>query len=169
MGLSDTKAMALRNIWRHWQSTALARFIDVRLRRSLSSPYRSTRRGRLLDRRTVGDLGEILAAQWLSQRGRKILYRNFRALEGGEVDIVCRHGGTLTFVEVKTRTNTDLGRPADAVNQEKQRLILRGARAWLALLGRPLIPTRCDVVEVVLTEGVAPVISVIEGAFMLER
>ncbi|HSJ04418.1 MAG: YraN family protein [Verrucomicrobium sp.] len=124
--------------------------------------------GRRVDPKVVGEWGEHLAVLWLRKQGRKVLYRNFRAPKGGEVDIVCRHGKVLTFVEVKTRTRTDFGRPADAVNSAKEQLVLRGARAWLRLLDKPEeIPTRCDIVEVILTEGEPAKVSVIEGAFKL--
>ena len=123
-----------------------------------------------MDKDTIGAWGEHLAAQWLHKHGRKVLYRNYRAPGGGEVDIVARHRKTLTFVEVKTRTSTEWGRPADAVDAEKQKLILRGASAWLRMLDdAQKIPTRCDIVEVVLRDGEKPEIQVIEGAFREER
>jgi putative endonuclease len=128
----------------------------------------TTSRGHRVEPRVIGEWGEHLAAKWLARHGRKILYRNYRGPKGGEVDIVCRHGDVLTFVEVKTRTSLDYGRPADAVSSVKERLILRGARAWLRLLDRPeSITTRCDIVEVIVSEGEKPKISVIEGAFIL--
>lgn len=123
-----------------------------------------------MDKDTIGAWGEHLAAQWLRRHGRKVLYCNYRAPGGGEVDIVARHRKTLTFVEVKTRTSTEWGRPADAVDAEKQKLILRGASAWLRMLDDAQnIPTRCDIVEVVLRDGEKPEIQVIEAAFREER
>lgn len=121
-----------------------------------------------MDKDTIGRWGEDLAVQWLRRHGRRILHRNYRAPQGGEVDIVARHGSVLTFVEVKTRTSDALGRPGEAVNAEKRRLILRGATAWLKHLHRSDVPTRCDVVEAVLREGERPDIRVIEGAFRLD-
>ena len=120
-----------------------------------------------MDKDNIGHWGEHLAARWLKTHGRKILYRNYRASGGGEVDIVCRHGNTLTFVEVKTRTSDKLGRPGEAVNAAKRELILRGARNWLRLLDNPDIETRCDVAEVILRDGELADITVIEGAFHL--
>ncbi|MFZ4767245.1 MAG: YraN family protein [Roseimicrobium sp.] len=128
------------------------------------------RNGNRVDKDTIGAWGEHLAVLWLRRHGRKVLYRNFRAPGGGEVDIVARHGTILTFVEVKTRTSAAWGRPADAVDAEKQALVLRGANAWLRLLDNAqAIPTRCDIVEVVLREGYTPEITVIEAAFREER
>jgi putative endonuclease len=126
--------------------------------------------GTRVDKDTIGAWGEHLAALWLRKHGRKILYHNYRAPGGGEVDIVARHKTFLTFVEVKTRTNTDLGRPGEAVTADKQKLILRGAIAWLRLLDDSQnIPTRCDVIEVILRQGEKPTITIIEGAFQVPR
>ena len=115
----------------------------------------------------VGMMGELLAARWLSAHGRRVLYRNYRGPNRGEVDIVARHGQVLTFVEVKARTSTAFGRPADAVGKDKQRLIQRGAMDWLRLLGKPSLCFRFDIVEVVLTEGERPHVNVIEDAFQM--
>nr|WP_206026043.1 YraN family protein [Roseimicrobium sp. ORNL1] len=121
--------------------------------------------GTRFDNATLGNWGEHLAAQWLRRHGRKVLYRNYRAGGGGEVDIVARHGKMLTFVEVKTRTSTERGRPAEAVNKAKEKLILRGMQGWLRMLqDAQNIPRRCDIVEVVLREGERPEISILEGA-----
>lgn len=126
------------------------------------------RDGTPVDKDTIGRWGEHLAARWLTRHGRKVLYHNFRAPRGGEVDIVARHGDTLTFSEVKTRTSSAWGRPGEAVTAQKQQLILRGAQAWLKQLHNPNIKTRCDVIEVVLRDGELPDIQIIEGAFRLD-
>jgi putative endonuclease len=83
------------------------------------------------------------------------------------VDIVARHGDVLTFVEVKTRTSSAFGRPADAVTPDKQRLIQRGALAWLRLLGNPKIKFRFDILEVLLIPGELPRLHIIENAFQM--
>ncbi len=134
---------------------------------SLRFKVRLTPGGLRMTNAEVGRAGEELAAKWLKRHGRKVLYRNFSGPKGGEVDIVCRHGDTLTFVEVKTRTSEAFGRPADAVNLDKQRLIQRGAAEWLRMLNRPVINFRFDIAEVILAEGQRPVVSVIENAFQL--
>ena len=117
---------------------------------------------------TLGRKGEDLAVRFLCTEGYKVLYRNYRAPKGGEVDIVCREktSRTLVFVEVKTRSSLDFGAPSDAVNREKQRLITRGAFAWLRMLDNPDIVFRFDIVEVVMQES-GPALSVIRDAFSL--
>ncbi len=114
-----------------------------------------------------GAQGEKLACRFLRRNGYKILYRNFKGRSGGEIDIVCRDSDTLVFVEVKTRTREDFGRPLDAVNRQKQRRISLGGLAWLRLLGDPEILFRFDVVEVVIAEGVEPRIELVRNAFQL--
>lgn len=113
----------------------------------------------------VGLRGEQIAGSYLRRSGCKVLYRNFRAPKGGEIDIVIRDGEVLGFVEVKTRTTEAFGRPARAVDREKEALIIRGANAWLNELTLPEVDFRFDVVEVLLTEGECPKVNHIEGAF----
>jgi putative endonuclease len=146
---------------------ALVRFIDAAFsrwrRRFFPSPEKRENLEHWLGRR-----GEELAAAYLRRNRRRILYRNFRAPHGGEVDIVCRDKrcNTLVFVEVKTRRSFDFGGPAAAVNLAKQELITRGALAWLRLLDNPDVRFRFDIVEVVITrDGTS--CNVIEDAFQL--
>ena len=109
------------------------------------------------------------AAQYLRRHGYRILYRNFVPPGGGEVDLVCRDKPeeTLVFVEVKTRASEERGRPADAVDYDKQRRVARGAMAWLRLLNYPDIRFRFDIVEVLATSEAAPEITLIRNAFPL--
>ena len=115
----------------------------------------------------LGRSGENLAVHHLQKNGHKILFRNFRAPHGGEVDIVCRdkRHNELVFVEVKTRTSEDFGRPLDAVDRKKRRLILRGAMTWLRMLDMPDIVFRFDVVEVVISSPTE--VRHIENAFRM--
>ena len=146
---------------------ALARFIA-----GLFSPF-SRRNSRSPEEEEnpdhwLGREGERLAARHLRRHGYRLLYRNFRAPHGGEVDLVCRDKtcDTLVFVEVKTRRSLAFGAPGEAVTREKQKLIARGALAWLELLGHPEIHFRFDIVEV-LFEGDTPSYHVIKDAFKL--
>ena len=138
---------------------ALARIIAAVSHRWIKPP--SASEGHI----SLGWWGEREAARHLRGLGWRILRRNFRAPGGGEVDLVCRHGKTLIFAEVKTRRSEDLGRPLDAVHRKKQALIRRGALYWLRLLEMPDITFRFDVIEVLATDPVE--IRVIESAFTL--
>lgn len=104
----------------------------------------------------LGRWGEAAAARHLRSQRYRVLNRNFRARGGGEVDIVCRdlNENTLVFVEVKTRRTERFGRGIEAVDNAKQRLITKGAMAWLRLLEMPDVPFRFDVVEVLVEDTV---------------
>jgi len=100
----------------------------------------------------LGERGEKCAARHLRRHGYKILVRRFRS-RAGEIDIVCRDGEWLVFVEVKTRVNEDLGAPSEAVDAAKQRHMSKVALDYLRLLGYPEINFRFDIVEVILPKG----------------
>jgi putative endonuclease len=117
----------------------------------------------------LGRKGEKLAARHLSRHGYKVLRRNVRLAKGGEIDLVCRDraANALVFVEVKTRSSEDFGRPFEAVDRKKRRRIVAGAMAWLRMLDSPDITFRFDVVEVVV--GDPAEVRVLENAFGLPR
>ena len=147
---------------------ALAPFIAFHLARWRNRVSPSSRADAGRDPRQVfGWQGETLAARFLRRHGCRILYRRFRAARGGEVDIVCRDGDTLVFVEVKTRASVVFGWPIEAVNAPKERLIARGALAWRRMLDYADIPFRFDVMEVVIADGQPAQLYWIREAFTL--
>jgi putative endonuclease len=144
------------------------RYIVKRFSPALNSPSRLVKKGGVpFTKDDVGSLGEDLAARFLWASGCKVLYRNYRAPRGGELDIVCRERDTLLFLEVKTRTSDKFGRPIDAVTMDKRYLITRGAMAWLRLLDYPDVKFRFDVVELILADGEVPQFNWVKDAFHL--
>jgi putative endonuclease len=121
--------------------------------------------GTIRDRAWIGDYGERVATDWLRSQGCKVLARNYKGPHGGEVDLIARVGKLLLFVEVKTRREGTRIRPFDAVDHPKQRLIERGANAWLKRLGTRALPWRFDVIEVYLEEGRKPRLNHVRDAF----
>jgi putative endonuclease len=99
-----------------------------------------------------GALGERAAKKHLKGLGLKFLVANFRSRRG-EIDLVFRDADCLVFVEVKTRSSEDWTRPAAAVDAHKKKLLSQCAFDYLALLGKPQIKIRFDIVEVLLSEG----------------
>jgi len=73
------------------------------------------------------------------------------------------------FIEVKTRTREDFGRPFAAVDREKRKRISRGALAWLRMLDNPDILFRFDVVEVIVADNAKPRVELIKNAFPLSK
>ena len=123
-----------------------------------------------VDRRKLdlGARGEELAAGWYTSRGCTVLGRNWRCREG-ELDLVVARERCVVFCEVKTRTGTGFGIPAEAVTGEKQRRLRRLATRWLGEQARPgtggFADIRFDVVSVTLGRGGAADLEVIEAAF----
>jgi len=123
-------------------------------------------------RHAAGDRGEKLAAKFLRKKRYKILYRNFvptRYGRGGQIDLVCRDGETLVFVEVKSLRSEDRIRPLDNLDAAQQRRISQGALTWLRLLDNPDISFRFDVVEVIFNEEDEPRFELIQNAFQLAK
>lgn len=116
-------------------------------------------------RKTTGARGEEIAAGFLEKLNFRILQRNFRC-RCGEVDIIARDGGTLVFVEVKTRRNASYGLPQLAVTPFKQRQISKAALTYLSKNSLMKEDARFDVVSVLLLDS-SPVIDHIRNAFDL--
>nr|WP_316611661.1 YraN family protein [uncultured Ruminococcus sp.] len=80
--------------------------------------------------KTIGDIGEEYAVNYLKKRRYKILSRNYRK-RFGEIDIIAEKKGTVAFVEVKTRHENPLTRPFEAVDTKKQEKIYRTSLAYI--------------------------------------
>ncbi len=111
----------------------------------------------------TGRKGERIAAHWLKRHGCRILERNYRAGRY-EIDLIAaeKTTGTVIFVEVKTRTEGSLGRPADAVNASKRRFLRLAADRWRIEHDAFEQSIRFDVIEVLLPDGA---VNRIENAF----
>lgn len=103
-----------------------------------------------------GDLGERIAADYLSKEKKfRVLVRNWRSGRD-EIDLVCRDRDSLVFVEVKTRTGGGLVPGYFAVNRKKKEALLRVCRAYVRKLSVKPRTFRFDVVEVALWADRAP-------------
>jgi len=84
-------------------------------------------------KKNIGQLGEWLATQYLTDKGYSILYRNWRFGRLGEIDIVARDtcNNVLAFVEVKTRHQSRVISPLEAVSPAKQRQLIKLAEQFM--------------------------------------
>jgi len=100
-------------------------------------------------RQNLGNYGEILAAEYLTKRGYRLIDRNFKA-RYGEIDIIAITNDILVFVEVKTRIGNKYGTPEEAVTQRKIHEVIVTAQ-YFALL-HPELPKshRIDVIAIEL-------------------
>ena len=112
----------------------------------------------------VGRWGEQVAAGHLAAAGLVILDRNWRCAEG-EIDIVTQEGDTLVICEVKTRSGTAFGDPAEAVVGSKAGRLRRLSLRWLAANGLSWRDLRFDVVTVVRRREGDPEVRHLRGAF----
>lgn len=104
--------------------------------------------------KALGHMGEESAALYLMNNGYEILGRNVY-IGHDEIDIIARNDTHLVFAEVKTRRarpgiNDRYGRPANAVNRQKQTCLMRAARQYLRdHAGEyPALIPNIDVIEV---------------------
>ncbi|MBS7298062.1 MAG: YraN family protein [Eubacteriales bacterium] len=113
----------------------------------------------------IGNFGEQAAADYLENKGLKIIKRNFYC-RVGELDIIATDGEYTVFVEVKTRKSAMYGRASEFVDYRKQQKIIKTA---LYYIGSTDTPFRFDVVEVYYHEKgdgrVVDSINHIENAF----
>jgi putative endonuclease len=89
-----------------------------------------------------GKEAEDAAAEYLQTRGLSVLARNWRC-KGGEIDLVCRDGQTLVFVEVRARRSADFGGAGGSITASKRQRLIHAARLYLARENRPP-PCRFD-------------------------
>ena len=103
-------------------------------------------------RKSLGRLGERLAAEHFERLGWEIVERNFQTRHG-EIDLIALDGETLVFAEVKT-CRLGKRRPWDSLHERKQSQVRRLVGIWFA--GRQPRPRfariRCDAIGIVVDE-----------------
>ena len=117
---------------------------------------------------SLGIWGEDLAAEYLENKGYRILQRNFRC-RTGEIDVIASDKKYIVFVEVKARKNDSFASARSFVTAAKQRKILSAAKFWLVSHYTELQP-RFDVIEIYSEDRVKEKASIehIENAFETE-
>lgn len=78
----------------------------------------------------LGNRGEAIACTHLEKNGYQILETNWR-YDRAELDIVAEKGGYLVVIEVKTRSTDFFGNPIEFVSEQKQKLMIKAAEAYL--------------------------------------
>jgi len=115
----------------------------------------------------AGVRGEQAAADFLQARqGFAIVARNWHSPrdQRDELDLVCRDGDVLVFVEVKARAEGALVSGFQAVDERKKRVLRRAVQAYLAELQSPPRTFRLDIVEVTLSPRLPPQVMHYENA-----
>lgn len=132
-----------------------------KLKSELSKGSGTTReQSRKYNKRKIGSEQEEIAVHFLQSKGYEIVEQNYFC-RYGEIDIICKDGKYLVFVEVKYRANSKMGAPQEAVSAYKIQHIIRSAQSYLYEKRYSMdIPVRFDVVVILGKE-----INVIQNAF----
>ncbi len=100
----------------------------------------------------LGKKGEKVAIKFLKAKGFDILFKNFISdNRTGEIDIVARDGGTLCFVEVKTRHSSfhiDNSSEETWLRKHQADRIINAANDYLKKIGNPSVRYRFDLIEI---------------------
>ncbi len=113
-----------------------------------------------------GKAAETAAVVFLKAQGYNVLRRNYKT-KFSEIDIVAENKGVICFVEVKARHSDNLGGPAEAVSQHKQRQISKAAICYLKENNLLDQAARFDVVALLYAQD-SPRIDLIKDAFELD-
>ena len=116
-------------------------------------------------RDALGRRGEAAAETYLRRLGYRIVGRRERVL-GGDIDLVALDGRTVVFVEVRSRSDTAHGHPAETVGPKKQRRMVDLANAYIRRHRLEDCQVRLDVVAVTFpADGAEPVVEHYQNAF----
>ena len=122
--------------------------------------------------KNIGKFGENEAVKFLEKKGLKILKRNYHS-KYGEIDIIAENDKYVIFCEVKTRKDSVFSKPAEAVDEEKQKKILKTATIYLQQHKSLNLQPKFDVIEIIYEDfnGEEEVKSInhIENAFWMEE
>jgi putative endonuclease len=111
----------------------------------------------------LGRRGEVLAAQFLVDKGYEILDENW--VHGkAEIDLIAYTNRQIVFVEVKTRTSVTFGMPEDFVSDAKQKQMELAANEYIELMNHQG-EIRFDIISVLFDKQDKFTIKHIEDAF----
>lgn len=100
-------------------------------------------------RQRVGKAGEAAARSYLQRKGYRVAEVNYRS-PYGEIDIVAFHGSILVFVEVRTRTGSSFGTPAESITVEKLNHLKKTALFYMQSRYGQEVTCRFDLIAVQL-------------------
>lgn len=100
----------------------------------------------------VGIAGETAAVSYISKHGYKVMERNWRSPQWGEIDIVAIKSDVLVCVEVKSRLGNEFGNPEEAVTYGKIKALKRTMQYYSEIHQELPRSLRIDVVAVILDQ-----------------
>ncbi len=113
--------------------------------------------------RSIGDMYEQKACEYLISKGYEVLERNY-CIRGAEIDIIAKKGDTIVFVEVKARISSNSQEPLEAITETKKKRISRAALIYLRSKSIDVDSVRFDAIGIKNT-GKEELIEHVENAF----
>ena len=153
-------------------SNLMFQFVRAASSKGLREEGTASQETEKLKARRTGVRGETYAYWFLRKNGYVFVARNYMP-HGvkGEIDLVGYDGKTLAFVEVRTRTVRDKmsALPELSVSKEKQHVVVRTAKRFLAERRVEECPCRFDVLAIDNHPGKPPVVRLHKDAFTGEN
>ena len=72
---------------------------------------------------TLGQKAEEEACKFLTQKGLKLIAKNYRTPRG-EIDLIMQDSSEIVFIEVRSRKNSLFGTPIETIHFKKQQKII---------------------------------------------
>ncbi|WP_449373203.1 YraN family protein [Arthrobacter psychrolactophilus] len=110
----------------------------------------------------LGQRGERLAADYLEERGIRVIDSNWRC-STGEIDLVAIDGADLVIIEVKTRRSRRYGDPLEAITRAKLLRLRTLAVLWAREHNHVIGALRIDAVGILMDKGAEPSIDHLRG------
>ncbi len=116
------------------------------------------------NKQATGKMGETLAVSYLQLTGYKLLRRNWRHGRV-EIDLIACKGGTLHFIEVKTRRSLRYGWPEEHIKAGKITRMMIAVDAFLQKVSKASL-VQLDILSIVLSGRKPPVFWLIKDAYL---
>lgn len=100
----------------------------------------------------LGQYGEDLACKQLKDQGYSIIDRNYCTYLG-EIDIIAKKASRYIFVEVKSKTSLNYGRPEEMISYRKRRKLLNLALSYLQQKDLVDVDWQIDIISVAIGQS----------------
>lgn len=111
-----------------------------------------------------GKTAEEIAENFITEKGMKIIARNFHFGRAGEIDLIAKDGNTIVFFEVKARWSSRYGKPEESVSWAKTQKLRKAAEGFMYIRKLNNFDCRFDFIGIEFINS-KPIINHIVNAF----
>lgn len=112
----------------------------------------------------TGQLGEQLAEKWLTEKGYKMIEKNWKYGKL-EIDIIAAKNDLLHFFEVKTRRTNTFGYPEELVDRKKLYHFISAGTEYIRL-NPPTYWIRYNILSITIEKDQEPQYFLIEDVYL---